>query len=53
MMELLVLGVGVQPPVVCPRLADQAGDHVGLDMIHAVPKKGAYCEVGVDHSDAN
>lgn len=48
-MELLVLGAGVQPLAVCPRLADQAVDHVGLNMIHAVPKKGAHCEVGVDH----
>ena len=48
-----VLEAVVGPPVVCPKLADQAGGHVGLDTIQGVPKKDAYCAAGVGHSDAN
>ena len=51
--ELLGFDPVVGLPVECPRLADQAGGHVGLDTIHVVPKKDAYCAVGADHSDAN
>ena len=51
--ELAALGLVVGPQVVCPRLADRAGGHVGLDTIHGAPKQDAYCAVDADHSDAN
>jgi hypothetical protein len=50
---LQVLGPVVWAPVVCPRLADQAGGHVAPDTIHEAPKKDAYCVVDVGHSDEN
>ena len=47
------LGPVAWAPVVCPRLADQAGGHVVPDTIHGAPRKDAYCVVDVVHSDVN